>query len=90
MTTEELAEFPSWLLIIDEQKKTDDGRDHYVVLYDLADGRQMYHSRCKGGFSPQERREWATIFLDKRCAEREADKMLMQENNLVCCSIQKA
>ena len=61
----------------------------YIVQYDLTDGSSVYHSRCKGDFYPQERRDLATVFNGKKYAEREADKMLEQDKNIVCYSIQE-
>ncbi len=62
----------------------------YIVQYDLKDGRSVYHSRCKGDFWPREEREFATIFNGKKDAEREADKVLEQDKDIVCYSIQEA
>ena len=64
--------------------------ERYIIQYDLADGSSVYHSRLKGDFCPQERRELADVFNGKKYAEREADKMLVQDNGLlVCYSIQE-
>ena len=60
-----------------------DGKQ-YVVKYDMADGRSLYHSRSLGDFYPRKEFEFATIFNGRRFAEREADKMLQQDNSLVC------
>lgn len=65
-------------------------KKQYIIQYDCADGRLLYHSRCKGDFFPQERRELADVFNGKKYAEREADKMLLQDKNfLVSYSIQE-
>ena len=59
----------------------------YVVKYDMVDGSCLYHSRMLGDFCPRKEYEHATIFNGRRFAEREADKMLQQDDSLVCYHI---
>ena len=61
----------------------------YIIQFDTADGKNVYHSRLKGDFYGTENRDHATIFKGKKYAEREADKMLLEDNYLVCYSIQE-
>ena len=62
----------------------------YIIQFDTADDKKIYYSRLKGDFYGTENREHATVFKGKKYAEREADKMLEQDNYLVCYSIQEA
>ena len=61
----------------------------YIIQFDTADGKKVYHSRLKGDFYGTENRDHATIFKGKKYAEREADKMLLEDSYLVCYSIQE-
>ena len=61
----------------------------YIIQFDTADGKKVYHSRLNGDFYGTENRDHATIFKGKKYAEREADKMLEQDSYLVCYSIQE-
>ena len=47
----------------------------------------FWKSRLKGDFYGTENRDHATIFKGKKYAEREADKMLLEDSYLVCYSI---
>lgn len=62
----------------------------YIVQFDRTDGSSIYHCRLKGDFCGTDKRELATVFQGKKYAEREADKMLQQDNYLVCYSILEA
>lgn len=61
----------------------------YVVLYTMIDGRLLYHSRTKGDFCPVEEKAKATIFKGLKYAEREADRMLEENDELLCYSIRE-
>lgn len=62
----------------------------YIVQYNLADGSSVYHSTLKGDFYPRTEREFATVFSGKKYAEREADKIMEREKDVVCYSVQEA
>ena len=62
----------------------------YIIQFDTADGKKIYHSRLKGDFYGTDKREHTTVFKGKRYAEREADKMLEQDKHfLICYSIKE-
>ena len=63
-----------------------DGKQ-YVVKYDMADGRSLYHSRTLGDFYPRKEFEFATIFNGRRFAERSADKMIQEDDAIICYHI---